>query len=489
MHKCTVGARHCGRPEESQTAPRRHRPSAWLPACLRSSAHRSPAKGGFNGVRGILACVLSVTVGPALASDVVRAPYVPDSGSLAVRCGALIDGLGDARLDDRLVVIRSGRIEKVVPGDAGAGGLPVLDLSGYTCLPGLIDTHTHLTDRANETRDLSVYFTRTQDEQLRISRANAEITLFAGFTTVRNVGAYIGWSGRDLRDRINAGEIAGPRMQVAGFYLTIPGGGGDLLIPGYEDEEIPDRVRMGVARGVDEFRRKAEKAVAGGADVLKVLASGAVLAFGGVPGAPEITPEEIAAVVEVGHAAGIKVTAHAHGAQSIKDAILAGVDSIEHASLADDEAIALAAGHDVAFSMDVYNGNYIDTVGRAQGWPEEFLRKNLETVYAQREVFTKAHRAGVPIIYGTDAAVYPHGYNARQFPIMVEHGMTPMEAIQAATSVAAHYIGWEHVGAIEPGRFGDLVAVRGDPLEDITVLQDVAVVLKGGLVFKRPHTE
>jgi imidazolonepropionase-like amidohydrolase len=242
---------------------------------------------------------------------------------------------------------------------------------------------------------------------------------------------------------------------------------------------------MGVARGADEFRRKARTAVAGGADVLKVIASGAVLAFGGVPGSPEMTTDEIRAVVEVGHAAGIKITAHAHGAQSIKDAIGAGVDSIEHASLADDEAIKLAVENNVAFSMDVYNGDYIATVGREQGWPDEFIRKNDETTEAQRRVFATAYMAGVPITFGTDSGVYPHGDNAKQFVIMVQRGMTPMDAIKAATSVAAVFIGWdEDVGSIAAGRFGDLIAVRGDPLQDIGVLQDIAVVVKGGLVFK-----
>jgi imidazolonepropionase-like amidohydrolase len=244
---------------------------------------------------------------------------------------------------------------------------------------------------------------------------------------------------------------------------------------------------MGVARGPEQFRQKAEQAVAGGADLLKIIASGAVLAFGGVPGEREMTPEEIKAVVEVAHAHGLKVAAHAHGAQSIKDAILAGADTIEHASLIDDEGIELARQHGVALSMDVYNGDYIDTVGRQEQWPAEFLRKNVETTEAQRQAFIRAHRAGVDIVFGTDAAVYPHGLNARQFPIMVQRGMSSMEAIQAATSLAARYMGWEiKIGSLQPGLLGDLIAVKGDPLADVTRLQEVAVVIKGGLAFKLP---
>ncbi len=413
-------------------------------------------------------------------------PNEPDNAqddTLRVYCGSLIDGISPTPASGQTVVIVAGRIAAIRDGAPEEGDF--LDLSEHTCLPGLIDTHTHIVDNADDTVDLSVYYTRTPEEELAISTNNAAKTLAAGFTTIRNVGAYNGWSGRDARDAINRGDFPGPRMQTAGFYLTIPGGGGDLVIPGIAESEIPASIRMGVASGPDEFRQKAQEAVDGGADVLKVIASGAVLAFGGVPGAPEMTVEEIRAVVEVAHAAGIKVTAHAHGAQSIKDAINAGADSIEHASLADDEAIALAARERVAFSMDVYNGSYIATVGREQGWPEEFLRKNDETTEAQRQVFSKAIAAGVPIIFGTDAAVYPHGDNAKMFEIMVERGMAPMDAIKAATSVAAIYIGWDDdVGALEPGRFGDLIAVRGDPLADIGILQDVDVVIKGGQRFR-----
>jgi imidazolonepropionase-like amidohydrolase len=432
---------------------------------------------------------------PALRAQfaVRQVPYTPDSGSIAVRCGRLIDGVLAAAHYGSIVVIRSGRIVSVEPDTgraaAAAALVPVLDLREYTCLPGLIDMHTHLTDRPEDTADLRVYFSRPDEDALVQSHRNAEDTLRAGFTTVRNVGTYVAGSDVLLRESINHGNVAGPRMQVSGSYLTIPRGGGDLFVPGFREPEENGRFHFGVARGAAQFQERAEIILASGADLLKVIASGAVLAHGGVPGAPEMTREEIAAVVDVAHRNGKKVAAHAHGAESIRMAIAAGADTIEHASYLDDAGIAAARerGH-VAFAMDVYNGDYIDTEGRRLGWPEEFLRKNRETTEVQRQAFTKAVKARLPIVYATDAGVYPHGLNARQFPIMVERGMRPMAAIQSATSVAASYLGWEKdVGTLEAGKFGDLIAVRGDPLTDIAVLQKVEVVIKGGLVFKLPE--
>jgi imidazolonepropionase-like amidohydrolase len=420
----------------------------------------------------------------ATALRAAEAPAGVDDGRIVVHCGRLIDGVDATPRHDQVVVIEAGRIVRVGAPQASDRELPQLPLPEHTCLPGLLDLHTHLTERPSDTADLRVYFRRTRAEQLEISRAHAAATLAAGFTTVRNVGAYIQGVDFEMRDAIARGDYPGPRMQVSSHYLTIPGGGGDLLLPEMSESEIPAHVRAGVARGEAQFRAKAERALANGADVLKVIASGAVLAFGGVPGAPEMNRDEIRAVVAVAHARGVRVAAHAHGAESIRDAIEAGVDTIEHASLIDAAGIALARERGVALAMDVYNGDWIDTEGRREGWPEEFLRKNLETTEAQRQAFTQAVRAGVDVVYATDAGVFPHGLNARQFRIMVERGMTPMQAIQAATSRAARAIGWQdRVGALQPGLYGDLIAVRGDPLADITALEQVDVVIKGGVPF------
>ena len=357
-----------------------------------------------------------------------------------------------------------------------------LDLSDYFCLPGLIDMHTHISEKTSS--DLSEFLTRSQEEQLVEARENAQTTLEVGFTSIRDVGVYIAWTDKRLRDEINQGLTPGPRMQISGYYLTIPGGGGDIDIPDYKGK-VPEHIRQGVTRGEDQFRQRAQKAVNGGADLLKMIASGAVLAYGSTPGSPEMNPDEIQAVVNVGQEAGVRVTAHAHGAESIKQAILAGVNSIEHASLIDDEGIQLAKEKGVALSMDIYNGDYINTVGVIEEWPEEFLRKNRETTQIQRENFTKAHQAGVIIVYGTDAGVYPHGDNAKQFAYMVNHGMTSLEAIQSATIVAAKVMNWEdRVGQIKPGYFADIIAVRDNPLLNIRLLEDINIVIKGGVVYK-----
>jgi imidazolonepropionase-like amidohydrolase len=436
-----------------------------------------------------------ITTPPQLSAQIVvrQVPFTPDSGSIAIRCGMLIDGFSPSARNLTLIVIRDGRITKVTA-DASANAaaesyLPVLDLTEYTCLPGLIDMHTHLTDQPGDTADLTAIFSRTDEENLRIGKEGAAATLLAGFTGARNVGTYTFGADYLLRDVINKGQAIGPRMQASGPYLTIPHGGGDLWIPGFKEPEGSERFHAGVARGPEEFRKRAQELLNAGSDLLKVIASGAVLAFDGVPAAPEMTQEEIAAVVEVAHDNGKKVAAHAHGTDSIRMAIEAGADTIEHASYLSDANIAeaLKQGH-VALSMDVYNGDYIDTEGRAQKWPEEFLRKNLETTEIQRQAFTKAAKAGVPIVFGTDSAVYPHGLNARQFPIMVQRGMTPRQAIQSATEVASRFMGWDKdIGTIEVGKFGDIIAVRGNPLADIKVMQDVVAVVKGGLVFKLPE--
>ncbi|HIK97835.1 MAG TPA: amidohydrolase family protein [Gammaproteobacteria bacterium] len=403
-----------------------------------------------------------------------------------VFCGKMLDtqtGLVQSNvmisIDQDSGKIRSVRFNEV---SANPNNLDTLDLSNYFCLPGLIDMHTHISEGTSRT--LVEYLTMTQQDQLVIGRVNVQKTLLAGFTSVRDLGVYIAWTDKALRDEINSGLTNGPRMQISGFYLTIPGGGGDIDIPGYSGN-VPAHIRQGVTQGIENFRLRAEAAVAGGADLLKMIASGAVLAFGSIPGSPEMTPDEIAVVVTVGHNAGMKVTAHAHGAQSIKDAILAGVDSIEHASLIDDEGIRLARDNGVALSMDIYNGDYINTVGKEENWPEEFLRKNRETTDEQRSGFTKAHQAGVRIVYGTDAGVYPHGDNAKQFSYMVKQGMTSVEAIQAATIHAADVMGWgNQVGRINPGFFADIVALRDNPISNIQALEKIDVVIKGGQLYK-----
>ena len=403
-----------------------------------------------------------------------------------VYCGKLLDTKTGQWIESALIHMdpSSEKIIQIIP-EAKVNrdqNKDMLNLSKHYCLPGLIDMHTHISESL--AGDLIEFYDRSQEEQLMIGRVNANKTLLAGFTTVRDLGVYVAWTDKKLRDEINTRRTTGPRMRVSGYYLTIPGGGGDVAVPGYQGD-IPDQIQRGVTKGTDNFRERAQQAIDGGADQIKIIASGAVLAYGSLPGSPEMNPEEIVAVVDQAKKANIKVIAHAHGALSIKQAILAGVDSIEHASLIDNEGINLAKTKGVALSMDIYNGDYINTVGVAENWPEEFLRKNRETTDLQRKNFTKAHESGVIIVYGTDAGVYPHGDNAKQFKYMVKYGMNNIEAIQSATLHAAEVIGMnKQVGQIKEGFFADLVAVRDNPLLNIQALENINVVIKGGKLYK-----
>ncbi len=399
-----------------------------------------------------------------------------------VRAGRLVDVLAGRVLTDQLIRIEGERIAAVRPWTGAPADGPVEDWSGYTVMPGLIDMHTHLADFVDSSPGSILQ--HSQAEAALMGVHNASVTLRAGFTSVHDVGCYRGLTDVALRDAINAGWVSGPRMNVVGAYITVPGGGGDIT--GYApDVAIPFDMRLGVIRSPEEARERVRYLFQHHVDTIKLIASGAVLAVGSEPGRLELSEAEMRAAVAETVENGSYATAHAHGAAAILAAIRSGVRSIEHASLIDAEGVALAKTRGVWLVMDIYNGDYIDTEGRRLGWPAEYLRKNLETTAAQRLGFAAAVKAGVRVAYGTDAGVYPHGQNALQFAYMVRYGMTPMQAIQSATSVAADLLRWQKdVGAVAPGRFADLVAVRGDPLSDIRVLEHVAVVMKGGAVVR-----
>ena len=387
---------------------------------------------------------------------------------------------GEVRAD-QVVLVRDGRVEAVGGGPPPAGA-PLLDLSGCTVLPGLIDCHTHLVGEVESAAIPAVGRSAAQEALSGV--ANARATVLAGFTTVRDVGTYRAFVDVALRDAIDAGVVVGPRMRVAGAYVTAPGGGGEVtgLAP---DVVLPAELRFGVAASPAEVRQRVRAILRGGADFIKVIATGAVLTRGTRPGTVELSEAEIRAAVEEAASSGTYVAAHAHGAEGVKNAVRAGVRSVEHGSLLDEEAVELLAERGTFLVADIYNGDWIATEGRRQGWPEETLRKNDQTTAAQREGFARAVAAGVRVAYGTDSGVYPHGWNARQLPYMVRHGMTPMAALRSATVVAAELLGLQdQVGALAPGRHADLLAVEGDPLADLGRLQQVPFVMRGGRVLR-----
>ncbi len=408
-----------------------------------------------------------------------------------VRVGHLFDSVAGKYRDGVVLVVAGDRIRSVeVAGFAVPEGATVVDLSADYVLPGLIDCHTHLGARADKYDPINS-FLETPFTSAYASVNNARATLRAGFTTVRDVGS-MPFQAVDLRNAINAGEIEGPRMVASGPILSITGGHGDLnnYSPEVRVGLYPEKRGFSIADGPEQIRQTVREQVKYGVDVIKISASGGVLSKGDQPGAPQYTEEELKMAADTAHMLGRKIAAHAHGAVSIKMAIEAGIDSIEHASLVDDEGIRLAKAHGTYFVMDIYDDDYILGKAKDFGIPEEMLVKERGVGKAQRENFRKAWKAGVKMAFGTDAGVYPHGDNAKQFHYMVMYGMTPAEAIQAATSSAADLIGREgDVGVLSAGHYADLVAVREDPLLRVEVLERIPLVMKGGVVVKDELTK
>lgn len=399
-----------------------------------------------------------------------------------VTADRLLDVTTGQMIQRPAVVIQDGVITAVGPVDSTQvpSAAQVIELPGVTLLPGLIDMHVHLDSDPSYGGYTGLQFTDSFWTVLTVP--NARATLDAGFTTVRNVGSGE-WSDIGLKQAIEQGKVVGPRIVPAGPSFGATGGHCDstYLPPSYESKnpynsDNPDEGR----KAVREIRKY-------GAEVIKICATGGVFSRNTEPGQQQLTLAEMKAIAEEAHMWGLKVAAHAHGARGVRDAVLAGVDTVEHASLVDDEGIAAAKKMGTYFSMDIYNTDYTQAEGAKNGVLEDNLRKDREIALIQRQNFQKALRAGVKMVYGTDAGVFPHGQNGRQFAVMVRWGATPLQAIQTATVNAAAALGQTgKVGVVKRGAFGDLVGVIGDPTQNVTLLESPVFVMKAGDVIKAP---
>jgi len=428
----------------------------------------------------LLMYLLGITT--LLGSNIAMAQDEPIS-LIFINAGRLIDSESARVLMDQQILIENDRIKKIGPDLDIPRGARVIDLSNATVLPGLIDCHVHITGEASGDYYDNL-FRRSFVDGAVMAHAYAKRTLDAGFTACRSVGD-IGFVDVALRNAIDRGDVAGPRLQVSACYISSTGGHGDLV--GYSpwfDSRIPPEM-TGIADGVDAVRHKVRTMVKYGANVIKFGASAGVLSGEESVGAPQYSQEEMNAIVDEARLWGKKVCAHAHGTEAIKMAVKAGVDSIEHGSFIDREGIELMKRNGTYLVADIYNDDYIVSEYEKMGVPKYIIEKEKIVGKTQRENFQKAVEAGVKIAYGTDAGVYPHGGNAKQFRHMVQWGLTPMQAIQAATISAADLLGWKDtVGSIAPGKYADIIAVSGDPLEDVTILENVVFVMKGGVVYK-----
>ncbi len=423
----------------------------------------------MNMKQALIAAILSSSVIAAMAH----------ADTVVVTADRMIDVLAGRVVDHPQITVVDGRIATVTAEKSAVpAGARRVDLTGMTLLPGLIDMHTHITVDPRYSGYRGLEF--TDNFWTVVGVANAKKTLEAGFTTIRNVGSR-NFDDVAIKQAIEQGFVPGPRIVPATYAIGATGGHCDST-------QFPPSISVphpAVANGPEEIRQTVRRLRKYGAEVIKFCGTGGVLSKTDSVGAQQYDLTEMKALVDEAHMLGLKVAVHAHGTAGIKDAIRAGVDTIEHASLADEEAFALAKQHGTWFSMDIYDDDYILAEGENNGTFKESLAKERVIGLKQRQTFRAAVKAGVKMIFGTDAGVYPNGYNARQFATMVQWGMTPMQAIQAATVNAAEALGRSgDVGAIAAGRYGDLIAVAGDPLADITRLQSVAFVMKGGEVVK-----
>jgi imidazolonepropionase-like amidohydrolase len=424
-----------------------------------------------------LACIVSAAaLFVASLSPLAQTPS--NSGVTAIRAGKMFDAKAGKMVENQVILVHDDQIQQVGTNLPIPQGAKVIDLSKATVMPGFIDAHVHLTMAAGHSGPAGL--TVSVPRSALIGARNARVTLMAGFTTVRNLGAE-GFSDVALRDAINDGDVIGPRMQVSGPMISITGGHGDNSILPFEYHATGD----GVADGPDEVRHRVRENIKYGADVIKFAASGGTMSKGDNPLLEAYSPEEMQILISEAHRQGRKVATHAHSALAIKDAVRAGVDSVEHGIFLDDEGIALMKQHGTylvptAFPLFWYMDNMASM--HLPKYTEDKIKVILPIGKAS---MSNAFKQGVKVALGTDAGVYPHGLNAGEFWAMVKLGLTPTQALQAGTVNAADLMGWtDQVGSIEPGKFADIVAVNGDPIANIEILEHVDFVMKGGVVYK-----